>query len=224
MTEAALPAVHHLSEVRAAIARAAADCGRKPETVTLVAISKTFPAEAIEPVLAAGQRVFGENRVQEAKAKWPELRARWPGIELHLVGPLQTNKALEMVGFFDCFQALDRPKLARALADAAQKAGRCPDLFVQVNTGSEPQKAGILPSEADAFLAACRGEYGLAIRGLMCIPPVDQPPSPHFALLQKIAARNGLTELSMGMSADFPAAIQCGASHVRVGSAIFGGR
>ena len=225
MSQPATPnSVTRLAEVRAAIARAARDCGRKPEDVALVAVSKTFGAEEIAPVIAAGQRVFGENRVQESLGKWPELRKGRDDIDLHLIGPLQTNKALEMVQFFDCFEALDRPKLARAIADAVQKAGRTPALFVQINTGAEPQKAGILPGEADAFLAACRAEYDLKIVGLMCIPPVDQPPSPHFALLAKIARRNGLTQLSMGMSADFAAAIQCGATHVRIGSAIFGSR
>lgn len=221
---AASTPVTRLAEVRAAIARAARDCGRKPDEITLTAISKTFGMEDIAPVIAAGQRVFGENRVQEALAKWPEARAAHPDIQLRLVGPLQTNKALEMVRGFDHFEALDRPKLAAAIADAVQKAGRQPGLYVQVNTGAEPQKAGLLPEEADAFLAACRAEYGLTVTGLMCIPPVDQPPSPHFALLAKIARRNGLSELSMGMSSDFAAAIQCGATHVRVGSAIFGAR
>lgn len=216
--------VTRLAAVRAAIARAAGDCGRKPEEITLVAVSKTFDAPEIAPVIAAGQQVFGENRVQESISKWPDLRKDRNDIELHLIGPLQTNKAIEMVQFFDCFEALDRPKLARAVADAVQKVGRNPALFVQVNTGAEPQKAGIMPGDADGFLSACRDEYGLNISGLMCIPPVDQPPSPHFALLAKIARRNGLTQLSMGMSADFAAAIQCGATHVRIGSAIFGTR
>lgn len=210
--------------VRAAIVRAARDCGRKPDEITLTAISKTFGMEDIAPVIAAGQRVFGENRVQEAMAKWPEVRAAHPDLHLRLVGPLQTNKALEMVRMFDHFEALDRPKLGAAIADAVQKAGRQPGLYVQVNTGAEPQKAGVLPEAVDDFLKACRAEYGLTISGLMCIPPVDQPPSPHFALLAKIAKRNGLAELSMGMSSDFGAAIQCGATHVRIGSAIFGAR
>lgn len=217
-------AVARLAAVRIAIERAARDCGRKPEEITLTAISKTFDMAAIEPVIAAGQRVFGENRVQEAVGKWHDRRGDRNDIELRLVGPLQTNKTIEMVQFFDHFEALDRPKLARAIADATQKIGRCPGLLVQVNTGSEPQKAGVLPQEADAFIAACRDEYGLKINGLMCIPPADQPPSPHFALLQKIGARNGLAELSMGMSADFAEAIQCGATRVRVGSAILGSR
>lgn len=213
-----------LAAVRKLIDRAAADAGRKAGAVTLVAVSKTFPAEAIVPVLAAGQRVFGENRVQEARAKWPALKAQYSDTELHLIGPLQSNKAVEAVEFFEQIESLDRPKLAAALADAIQKTGRHPELLVQVNTGAEPQKAGILPQEADAFLARCRTDFQLNIKGLMCIPPVDEPPSPHFALLAKIAARNGLATLSMGMSADFAAAIQCGATQVRIGSAIFGTR
>lgn len=213
-----------LAAVKKLIARAAADCGRRAEEVTLVAVSKTFEAAHILPALEAGQRVFGENRVQEALGKWPALRERFSDLELHLIGPLQTNKSLEVCQFFDVVESVDRPKLAASLADAIQKTGRHPKLYVQVNTGAEPQKAGILPQETDAFLAACRGEFGLQISGLMCIPPVDQPPSPHFALIGKIAARNGLTVLSMGMSADFAEAIQCGATHVRIGSAIFGSR
>ena len=213
-----------LAAIRKLIDRAAADAGRKAGAVTLVAVSKTFPAEAIVPVLAAGQRVFGENRVQEARAKWPALKAQYSGTELHLIGPLQSNKAVEAVEFFEQIESLDRPKLAAVLADAIQKTGRHPDLLVQVNTGAEPQKAGILPQEADAFLARCRTDFCLNIKGLMCIPPVSEPPSPHFALLAKIAARNGLDTLSMGMSADFAAAIQCGATQVRIGSAIFGTR
>jgi PLP dependent protein len=216
--------VARLAEVRGAIARAARDCGRDPAAVTLVAVSKTFPAEAIEPVLAAGQRVFGENYVQEAKAKWPGLRGRYPSVELHLIGPLQSNKAKDAVGLFDVIHSLDRPSLAEALAKAIATARRAPRLIVQVNTGEEPQKGGVMPAEADAFLDQCRGRHGLTIDGLMCIPPADEPPSPHFALLAKIARRNGLDVLSMGMSADFEAAIQLGATHVRVGSAIFGAR
>lgn len=224
MTDTASAFVTRLEAVRAGIARAAADCGRKAGAVTLVAVSKTYDAEAIRPVIAAGQRVFGENRVQEAMQKWPTLRADFPDVALHLIGPLQSNKALEAARFFDRIESLDRPKLAAAIADAVQKAGRQPGLLVQVNTGSEAQKAGVLPGEADGFIAACRRDFGLEIDGLMCIPPVDQPPSPHFALLAKIAARNGLSVLSMGMSADYAAAIQCGATHVRIGSAIFGQR
>jgi len=213
-----------LAHVRAEIARACKDAGRDPATVTLVAVSKTFPAEAIAPVIAAGQRVFGENRVQEAKAKWPPLMERHPGIELHLIGPLQSNKAKEAVALFDAIHSVDRASLCEALGKEIRKQGRSPTLFVQVNTGAEPQKAGVLPQDADAFLAACRDSYGLTISGLMCIPPVDEAPGPHFALLATIARRNGLELLSMGMSADFASAIAMGATHVRVGSAIFGGR
>jgi len=213
-----------LAAVRAEIAAACRDAGRDPASVTLVAVSKTFPAAAIEPVIAAGQRVFGENRVQEAKAKWPALRAAHDGIELHLIGPLQSNKAKEAVALFDAIHAVDRPSLAEALAREIGKQGRHPTLFVEVNTGEEPQKAGVLPGEADAFIRACRDTYGLTIAGLMCIPPFEEAPGPHFALTAKIAARNGLKLLSMGMSADFTGAIAFGATHVRVGTAIFGGR
>ncbi|HEV2628109.1 MAG TPA: YggS family pyridoxal phosphate-dependent enzyme [Pseudolabrys sp.] len=213
-----------LEHVRAEIARACKDAGRDPASVTLVAVSKTFPAEAIEPVIASGQRVFGENRVQEAKAKWPPLMAKHAGISLHLIGPLQSNKAKEAVALFDAIHSVDRESLCAALAREIEKQGKSPTLFVQVNTGAEPQKAGVLPEETDAFIAACRGTYGLAISGLMCIPPVGEAPGPHFALLAKIARRNGLELLSMGMSADFASAIAMGATHVRVGSAIFGGR
>src|SRR5215510_713591 len=213
-----------LTKVRAEIASACRDAKRDPASVTLVAISKTFGAEAIEPVIAAGQRVFGENRVQEAKAKWPALKERHPGIELHLVGSLQSNKAKEAVALFDAIHSVDRSSLAEALAKEIGKQGRAPTLFVEVNTGAEPQKAGVLPEAADAFLKACRDEYGLAIAGLMCIPPADEPPGPHFALTAKIAQRNGLRLLSMGMSADFPVAVAFGATHVRVGTAIFGAR
>ena len=218
--------VPRLQAVRAAIARAARDFGRDPAAITLVAVSKTFPAEAVEPVLAAGQRVFGENYVQEAKAKWAPLRERHGEVELHLIGPLQSNKARDAVRLFDVIHTLDRPSLAEALAKEIARAGgrRAPRLFVQVNTGEEPQKGGVAPGEADGFLAACRERYGLTVDGLMCIPPADDPPSPHFALLAAIARRHGLEALSMGMSADFEAAIQLGATHVRVGSAIFGGR
>jgi len=215
---------HGLEEVRAAIARAAGDCGRDPASVTLVAVSKTVPAEGIRPVIAAGQRVFGENRVQEAAAKWPALRGETPGLELHLLGPLQSNKAREAVELFDVIETVDRPKIAAALADAIRATGRTPRLYVQVNTGAEPQKAGVPPGEADAFVKECREVHGLTIAGLMCIPPVEDQASPHFALLAKIAARNGIKVLSMGMSRDFPLAIQLGATHVRVGTAIFGAR
>jgi pyridoxal phosphate enzyme (YggS family) len=217
-----------LAAVRREIAEACVAARRRPEDVTLVAVSKTFGAEAIAPIIAAGQRVFGENRVQEAHAKWPALRDRHPGLHpglaLHLIGPLQSNKAREAVGLFDAIHAIDRPSICAAVAKEIEKQGRSPLLFVEVNTGAEPQKAGVLPQDADAFVAACRGSYGLAIAGLMCIPPHDEPPAPHFALTAKIAARNGLRFLSMGMSADFPLAIRFGATHVRVGSAIFGHR
>jgi len=213
-----------LAAVRAEIARACRDAGRDPAAVTLVAISKTFNVEAIEPVIAAGQRVFGENRVQEAKAKWPPLIARHAGLELHLVGTLQSNKAREAVALFDAIHALDRPSLAEALAREIARQARHPSLFAEINTGGEPQKGGVPPQEADAFLASCRANYGLTISGLMCIPPVDEAPAPHFALTARIAKRNGLKLLSMGMSADFPAAIAFGATHVRVGTAIFGAR
>jgi pyridoxal phosphate enzyme (YggS family) len=213
-----------LDIIRAEIRKVALGNGRDPASVTLVAVSKTFPAEAILPALAAGQRVFGENRVQEAKAKWPALRMRFPNLELHLIGPLQSNKAREAVELFDAIHTVDRPKIAMALAEEIARQGKRPRLFVEVNTGGEAQKAGVLPEAADAFIGACREQYRLAIEGLMCIPPFDEPPAPHFALLQKIARRNGVAGLSMGMSADFQRAIAFGATHVRVGSAIFGAR
>jgi pyridoxal phosphate enzyme (YggS family) len=213
-----------LDTVRAEIARACREAGRDPASVTLVAVSKTFPAEAIEPVIAAGQRVFGENRVQEAKAKWPLLMEKHPGIALHLIGPLQSNKAKEAVALFDAIHSVDRASLCEELAKEIAKQGRQPTLFAQINTGAEPQKAGVLPQYADQFIVDCRVNYGLTISGLMCIPPVDEAPGPHFALTAKIARRNGLDLLSMGMSADFATAIAMGATHVRVGSAIFGGR
>src|SRR5438128_2279654 len=213
-----------LAKVRDQIARACAEARRDPASVTLVAISKTFGADAIEPVIAAGQRVFGENRVQEAKAKWQPLKQHHGGIELHLVGPLQSNKAKEAVALFDAIHSVDRASLAETLAKEIARQGRQPTLFVEVNTGAEPQKAGVLPEQTDAFIAACRGTYGLSIAGLMCIPPADEPPAPHFALTAKIARRNGLRFLSMGMSADFALAVEFGATHVRVGTAIFGKR
>jgi pyridoxal phosphate enzyme (YggS family) len=216
--------VSRLAETKAAIARAARDFERRPEDVALIAVSKTMPVEAILPALEAGQRVFGENYVQEAKAKWPALRERFPDAEVHMIGPLQSNKAREAVALFDAIHSLDRESLARELAREIARAGKAPRLFVQVNTGEEPQKGGVSPGEAHAFLELCRKQHGLVIEGLMCIPPADEPPSPHFALLAKIAARNGLRGLSMGMSADFEAAIQLGATHVRIGSAIFGAR
>ncbi|MBA4222816.1 YggS family pyridoxal phosphate-dependent enzyme [Bosea vestrisii] len=216
--------VARLQETRDAIARAARDFGREPEAVTLVAVSKTKPAEMIVPVLGAGQVDFGENYVQEAKEKWPVLRERFPKARLHMIGPLQSNKARDAVALFDVIQSLDRESLAKELAREIERAGKAPELIVQVNTGAEPQKGGVLPGEADAFLELCRSRYSLTIAGLMCIPPAEDPPSPHFALLGKIAKRNGLAILSMGMSADYEAAIQLGATHVRVGSAIFGAR
>jgi hypothetical protein len=206
------------------IARACQDARRDRSSLTLIAVSKTFDAGAITPVIKAGQRVFGENRVQEAKGKWPELMAANPGIALHLIGPLQSNKAKEAVALFDAIHSVDRPSICEALSKEIVKQDRRPELFVQLNTGEEPQKAGIAPADADAFIARCRDTYGLQISGLMCIPPVDDAPAPHFALTAKIAARNGLKQLSMGMSADFAIAIQFGATHIRVGSAIFGHR
>jgi PLP dependent protein len=213
-----------LAAVHAEIARACRDASRDPKSVTLVAVSKTFGADAIEPVIAAGQRVFGENRVQEAKAKWPDITARHPGIELHMIGPLQSNKAKEAVALFDAIHSVDRPSLCEALGKEIARQNRRPLLFVEINTGAEAQKAGVLPQDADAFLEICRDQYGLGIAGLMCIPPVEEAPAPHFALTAKIAARNGLQLLSMGMSADYPVAIAMGATHIRVGSAIFGAR
>jgi hypothetical protein len=206
------------------MAQACAEAARDPAGVTLVAVSKTFGADAIAPVIAAGQRTFGENRVQEAKAKWPALRERHPDLALHLIGPLQSNKAKEAVALFDAIHTVDRASLCAALAKEIDRQGRAPLLLVEINTGAEPQKAGVLPEAADAFLRACRESYGLAIAGLMCIPPLAEPPAPHFALTAKIAGRNGLKLLSMGMSADFETAIRFGATHVRVGSAIFGER
>jgi pyridoxal phosphate enzyme (YggS family) len=222
MVNAPLPSA--LAAVEQEILRACSDAKRDRASVTLIAVSKTFAAEAIAPVIAAGQRVFGENRVQEAKAKWPGLMASYPGLALHLIGPLQSNKAKEAVALFDAIHSVDRPSICQALAKELASQNRRPQLFVQLNTGEEPQKAGIAPAEADAFIASCRDNYGLTISGLMCIPPVDQAPAPHFALTAKIAARNGLKNLSMGMSADFAIAIQFGATHIRVGSAIFGHR
>jgi len=213
-----------LSTVEQDIARACEHARRDRSSVTLIAVSKTFDATALAPVIAAGQRVFGENRVQEAKAKWPGLMSAYPDIALHLIGPLQSNKAREAVALFDAIHSVDRPSICEALAKEIDSQKRRPQLFVQLNTGEEPQKAGVAPAEADAFIASCREKYGLPISGLMCIPPVDDAPAPHFALTAKIAERNGLKGLSMGMSADFAIAIQFGATHVRVGSAIFGHR
>jgi PLP dependent protein len=213
-----------LSVVEEDIARACRQARRDRSSVTLVAVSKTFNADSIVPVIEAGQRTFGENRVQEAKAKWPALISTYPGIALHLIGPLQSNKAGEAVAIFDAIHSLDRASLCEALAKEFNSQRRRPQLFVQLNTGEEPQKAGVAPAEADSFIAVCREKYGLPISGLMCIPPVHDAPAPHFALTAKIAARNGLKYLSMGMSADFAIAISLGATHIRVGSAIFGKR
>ena len=210
-----------LKTILARIAAAAAASGRDPAEVALVAVSKQQPWSSIEPILAAGQRRFGENRVQEAAARWAGRRE---GLNLRLIGPLQTNKAAEAALLFDVIETLDRPKLARALAEAFSRAGRAPALYVQINTGEEPQKSGVMPSQADAFISACRGEFGLNIEGLMCVPPQDEEPALHFALLAKIARRNGLERLSMGMSGDFETAVRFGATSVRVGSALFGAR
>jgi pyridoxal phosphate enzyme (YggS family) len=224
-----LGAVERLAALRALIARAALDFGRAPEGVTLVAVSKTFTADEVWPTIApGGQTVFGENRVQEAQGKWRDLRGRaaelGKPIELHLIGPLQSNKAREAVETFDVIETVDREKIAGALAEAMAKTGKRPRLFVEINTGAEPQKAGVLPSEADRFLDLCRATHGLQIEGLMCIPPAGELASPHFALLAEIARRNGIAGLSMGMSADWPLGVQLGATHIRVGSAIFGSR
>jgi len=213
-----------LDLVEGDILRACKDARRDRSSVTLIAVSKTFAPDAIVPIIKAGQRVFGENRVQEAKAKWPELVSSYPDTALHLIGPLQSNKAKEAVALFDVIHSVDRPSLCQALAREFESQKRRPQLFVQINTGEESQKAGVLPSEADAFLVSCRETYGLQISGLMCIPPINEPPSAHFALTAKIAARNGLKNLSMGMSSDFVTAIALGATHIRVGSAIFGHR
>jgi PLP dependent protein len=212
-----------LSDIAARIAAAEAAHGRAPGSVTLIAVSKVQPLDRVVAVLEAGHRIFGENYVQEAAGKWPDLRARFAGVQLHMIGPLQTNKAKPALDLFDAIHTVDRPSLAERLARLVQGAGRCPDLFVQVNTGAEPQKAGVLPDDADAFVARCRA-LDLPIRGLMCIPPEDQDPTPHFAALRDMATRNGLAGLSMGMSSDFETAIAHGATHVRVGSAIFGAR
>ncbi|MGR3803333.1 YggS family pyridoxal phosphate-dependent enzyme [Marinibacterium profundimaris] len=212
-----------LEDIQNRIAKAEADAGRTPGSVKLIAVSKVQPLDRVEAVLEQGHRIFGENKVQEAAGKWPDFRTRYDGIELHLIGPLQSNKTRQAMELADAIHSVDRPKLAKGIARIAQELGSCPDLFIQVNTGEEEQKAGILPADADAFIAECR-DLDLPIHGLMCIPPVDEEPALHFALLAKIAERNGLDGLSMGMSADFESAIALGATHVRVGSAIFGDR
>ena len=222
MSSLAVPS--NLAAVRARIAEAAEAAGRAPEDITLVAVSKLHDPARIEAAIAAGQRVFGENRVQEALAKFPALKQAHPELQLHLVGPLQTNKVRDAVGLFDVVETLDRPKLARALASEMQTSGRRPDCFVQVNTGEEEQKSGVLPRDAEDFVALCRDELGLPVVGLMCIPPIDEEPALHFALLRDIARRAGLDGLSMGMTADFETAVRFGATHVRVGTAIFGPR
>jgi pyridoxal phosphate enzyme (YggS family) len=213
-----------LAEVTGHIAEAARASGRSPSDVTLVAVSKTHGADRVRELLEVGHRVFGENRVQEAEGKFPELKAACPDLELHLIGPLQTNKARDAVALFDVIQSVDRDRLAAALAKEMERLGRRPACYIQVNTGEEPQKAGILPKDVDAFVALCRDQYKLPVVGLMCIPPVDEEPALHFALLAKMAARNGLAKLSMGMSADYETAVRMGATHVRVGSALFGNR
>ena len=213
-----------LAAVKREISDACAEAGRDPAEVALIAVSKTFGRDLIRPVIAAGQRAFGESRVQEAKAKWPTLKAEHPGLALHMIGPLQSNKVREAVALFDAIHSVDRPSLCAALAKEIDRQGRHPLLFVEVNTGAEPQKAGVLPDRIDEFLQACTAAYRLTIAGLMCIPPHDEPPAPHFALTAKLARRNGLALLSMGMSADFQLAIRFGATHVRVGTAIFGER
>ncbi|MEO9900109.1 YggS family pyridoxal phosphate-dependent enzyme [Nisaea sp.] len=214
----------NLRAVKAQIVAAEKTAGRVSGDVTLVAVGKVQPVEKVEAALAEGQRVFGENRVQEAQGKWPELKARYPDVTLHLIGPLQTNKVVDAVALFDVIETVDRPKLARVLAVEMKKQGRVLECFVQVNTGEEDQKAGVLPGDADAFIEACRDEHGLNVVGLMCIPPADDEPALHFALLREIALRHGLEKLSMGMSGDYEVAIEFGATHVRVGTAIFGDR
>jgi pyridoxal phosphate enzyme (YggS family) len=217
-------ATERLDKIRKRIASAAQEAGRAAEDVTLIAVSKTFDAAAIQPVIEAGQRVFGENRVQEAKGKWPAILDVHANVHIHLIGPLQSNKVKDAVALFDAIHTVDRVKIARLIAGEMAAQGRRPKLFIQVNTGNEPQKSGALPRDAEALYTRCRDAFGLTIEGLMCIPPFEEPPEPHFALLAKLAADLGLTSLSMGMSADVEAAIRAGATHVRVGSAIFGER
>jgi PLP dependent protein len=214
----------NLDAVRARIGAAARAAGRLPSSVALVAVGKTHPTASLRAALVAGHRLFGENRVQEAQAKYPALRETFPDLALHLIGPLQTNKVKDAVALFDVIETVDRPRLAAALANEMERSGRRRPCFVEVNTGEEPQKAGVLPADADAFIVDCRDRFGLPIGGLMCVPPEDEAPAPHFALLREIARRSGLDLLSMGMSADFEEAIRFGATHVRVGTAIFGPR
>ena len=216
--------VDHLAEVSRRIAEAAKAAGRSPADVTLVAVSKTHGADRVRELLGAGHRTFGENRVQEAEEKFPALKAEYPDLELHLIGPLQTNKAREAVALFDVIQSVDRERLAVTLAKEMERAGKRPACFIQVNTGEEPQKAGVLPADIDAFVASCRDTHKLPVVGLMCIPPVDEEPALHFALLAKMAARLGLAKVSMGMSSDYETAVRTGATHVRVGTALFGAR
>jgi PLP dependent protein len=223
-TISAPPGAAGLLQVRKRISDAARESGRPESGITLIAVSKTFGPEHIKPILDAGQAVFGENRVQEAKAKWPVLRVSYPQTKLHLIGPLQSNKAVEAINLFDVIHTVDRPKLATVLASEIKKQNRAVELFIQVNTGEEPQKAGVTPSEADGFIRFCKGDLALPVSGLMCLPPMDEEPAMHFALLAKIAKRNDLFKLSMGMSADLEKAVEFGATHVRIGSAIFGER
>lgn len=213
-----------IAEIRQRIISATEEAGKDHHQVKITAVSKKHTSETIEPALLSGHRQFGENRVQEALGKWPSLKEKYEQIELRLIGPLQTNKVKDVVGFFDAIETLDRPKLAKALAGQIQQTGTAPDLFVQVNTGEEPQKAGVIPQDTDEFIRMCRDEFDLTINGLMCIPPIHDVPAPHFALLSKIAARNGVLGLSMGMSADYEVAVQFGATHVRIGTEIFGTR
>lgn len=224
MTAANPDPVSSLRAIREELNAALREAGRAPDAAVITAVTKTHDETRIRPLLEAGHRIFGENRVQEAMAKWPALRAEYPDIELRLVGPLQSNKAKDAVALFDVIETVDRPKIARVLAAETERQKKKPRLLIQINTGEEDQKAGVAPQNADAFITQCREEFGLAIRGLMCIPPMDEAPAPHFALLAKIAARNGLAELSMGMSADYPTAARLGATHVRIGTAIFGAR
>ena len=219
-----MSAQDRLSAVQENIAETAREVGRSPDDIKLIAVSKTFAADAIRPVLEAGQRIFGENRVQEAQGKWPELRADFPDVDLHLIGPLQSNKTKDAVALFDAIHTVDRPKIAKAIADEMRAQAKQLQLYVQVNTGEEEQKAGVMPADAKSFVEMCRNKLKLDIAGLMCIPPIDEEPALHFAFLSKLAQETGLEGLSMGMSADFDTAIKFGATHVRVGSAIFGSR